>query len=149
VVEIVRCRGVTVRLRFNTDGVDWAEVVEVFRRAPLGEREPEKLRRGCENSFVVCFAYDDDTLIGMARAISDGEYYAGLYDVVVLPEYQGKGVGTAIMEAIHERLPVKATILFAAPGKEPFYKKCGYHKLLTGMMRAGNVDYLRTEGYIE
>jgi predicted N-acetyltransferase YhbS len=139
----------TIRMQFDTEGVDWAEVVQVFRRAPLGAREPEKLRRACENSFVVCFAYDRNTLIGVGRAISDGEYYAGLYDVVVLPEYQGKGVGKAIVGAIHGRLSVNAIMLFSVPGKEPFYKKCGYHKLRTGMIRSDNAEKLCTAGYIE
>jgi GNAT superfamily N-acetyltransferase len=139
----------SIKLQFDTEGVDWAEAVEVFRRAPLGTREPEKLRRACENSFIVCFAYDSDTLIGMGRAISDGEYYAGLYDVVVLPEYQGQGVGKAIVEAIHERLPVNATTLFSVPGKEPFYQKCGYHRLLTGMIRSNDPERLRATGLIE
>ncbi len=139
----------TIRLQFDTDGVDWAEAVEVFRRAPLGTREPEKFRRACENSFLVCFAYDGDTLIGTGRVVSDGEYYAGLYDVVVLPEYQGKGVGKAIVGAIHERLSVSAITLFSVPGKEPFYKKCGYHKLLTAMIRVDDPERLRVSGFIE
>jgi GNAT superfamily N-acetyltransferase len=144
-----RERDMAIRLKFNTGGVDWSEAVDVFRRAPLGERDPEKLQRACENSFVVCFAYDSDTLVGMGRAISDGEYYAGLYDVIVLPEYQGKGVGKAIVEAIHERLPVNTIMLFSVPGKEPFYKKCGYHKLLTGMIRSGDPERMRSGGYIQ
>jgi GNAT superfamily N-acetyltransferase len=138
----------SIRLKFDTNGVDWSEVIEVFRRAPLGERDPEKLQRACENSFVVCFAYDRDTVIGMGRAISDGEYYAGLYDIVVLPEYQGKGVGKTIVEAIHDRLPVNLITLFTVPGVQPFYMKCGYHNLLTGMIRSSKPELLRAEGYI-
>ncbi len=96
-MESVPCGDMTIRLQFDTAGVDWAEAAEVLRRAPLVAREPGKLRRACENSYVVCFAFDGETLAGMARAISDGEYLAGLFDLVVLPEYQGKGIGKQLM----------------------------------------------------
>ena len=138
-----------IRLQFDTDGVKWTETAEVFRRAPLGTREPEKLRRACENSNVVCFAYDGGKLVGMGRALSDGEYQAGLYDLVVLPEYQGRGIGKAIVGAIHERLPSCTTILYSDPGKEAFYEKCGYHRLLTGMIHSSDPEGLRARGFIQ
>jgi predicted N-acetyltransferase YhbS len=139
----------TIRLQFDTAGVDWAEAAEVLRRAPLVARKPGKLRRACENSYIVCFAFDGETLVGMARAISDGEYLAGLFDLVVLPEYQGKGIGTAILKAVHERLPVNVILLYSVPGKEPFYQKFGYHRLLTGMIRSDDPERLSADGYIE
>jgi predicted N-acetyltransferase YhbS len=148
IVEFAPCGDMTIRLQFDMTGVDWAEAAEVLRRAPLVARAPGKLRRACENSYVVCFAFDGETLVGMARAISDGEYVAGLFDLVVLPEYQGKGVGTAILEAVHERLPVNLILLYSVAGKEPFYQKFGYHRLLTGMIRSVNPERLRAEGYI-
>jgi GNAT superfamily N-acetyltransferase len=140
----------TFTLSFELKDVDWAEAAEIFRRAPLGTREPDKLRRACENSFLVCFAYDDDRLVGMGRALSDGQYQAAIYDLVVLPEYQGLGIGRQIMESIHGRLPVKTIILYAVPGKEPFYRKLGYYRLLTGMAkRDEDLEVFRSNGYID
>jgi len=89
-----------ISLSFKINGIDWSEVTEIFRQAPLGNREPEKLRRACENSYLVCFAFDKKKLVGMGRAISAGEYQAAIYDLVVLPEYQSNGIGRQIMEAI-------------------------------------------------
>ena len=77
-----------IELKFDIGGIDWFEAVEIFRRAPLGVREPQKLRRACENSDLVCTAYRDGKLIGMGRALTYGEYQAAIYDLVVLPEYQ-------------------------------------------------------------
>jgi GNAT superfamily N-acetyltransferase len=147
-MQSVPCGDMTIRLQFDTAGIDWAEAAEVLRRAPLAAREPGKLGRACDNSSVVCFAFDGETLVGMARAISDGEYVATLFDLVVLPEYQGKGIGTAILEAVHHRLPVKMILLYSVPGIEPFYQMFGYHRLLTGMIRSVNPERLRVEGYI-
>ncbi|MCP4755015.1 MAG: GNAT family N-acetyltransferase [Proteobacteria bacterium] len=138
-----------IRFCFDTNGVNWIELAEVIKRAPLGIRDPEKQRRACENSYAVCFAFDNEKLVGMVRAVSDGEYQAAIYDMVVLPEYQGKGIGKMLMDNIEKRLPVSTSILFAAPGKESFYQKCGYRKLLTGMGSFDNPDRWRIDGYIE
>ena len=139
-----------VSLCFDTEGIDWVRAADVFRRAPLGIRDPEKLQRAFENSGTVCFAFHKDRLMGMARALSDGEYHAAVYDLVVLPEYQGQGIGRKIVAALHRRLPVRTTILYAVPGKEPFYRKLGYAKMLTAMARrAENPGAFRDQGYIE
>jgi GNAT superfamily N-acetyltransferase len=140
----------TFTFSFKLKDVDWAEAAEIFRLAPLGTREPDKLRRACENSYLVCQAYHGDRLVGMGRALSDGEYQAAIYDLVVLPDYQGLGLGRQIMESIHRRLPVKTIILYAVPGKESFYKKLGYNKLLTSMARRDeDLEVFRSSGYID
>jgi ribosomal protein S18 acetylase RimI-like enzyme len=139
-----------ISLKYDLKNVNWAEITEIFRLAPLGKRGPEKLRRACENSYLVCLAYDEKKLIGMGRALSDGEYQAAIYDLVVRPEYQDKGIGRQIMEAIQKRLPVKTIILYAVPGKEPFYQKLGYFKMRTAMARRNeSIKEFRLEGYIE
>ena len=139
-----------IRLSFDTEEVNWEHAAEVFRLAPLGVREPGQLHRSFCNSYVSCFAYDLQKLVGLGRAICDGEYHAGLYDIVVLPEYQNKGIGKSIVEAIHDHLPksLLTTILYSNPGKEPFYEKIGYHRLLTGMIRPRNVERFRERGHI-
>ena len=75
--------------------VDWEEASILFERAPLGKqkRDPEKLKRAFEVSYAVIVVYDSGKLVGMGRALCDGEYQAAIYDMVVLPEYQGKGIG--------------------------------------------------------
>jgi len=56
--------------------IDWDEAVIVFKRAPLGKRKrtPEKLKRAFESSYAVVIVFDNDKLIGMGRALCDGEY---------------------------------------------------------------------------
>ena len=139
-----------IAFKYELKGVNWSEAADLFRRAPLGIRDPDKLRRSCENSFLVCFAYIEEKLVGMSRAISDGEYQAAIYDLAILPEYQNRGIGRQIMEEIHRRLPVKTILLYAVPGKESFYEKLGYSKMLTAMARRNEAkDDFRSAGYIE
>lgn len=137
-------------LEFGTDNIDWPALCDVFRRAPLGTREPDKLATAAKHSDVVCAAFIGDTIVGFGRAISDGQYQSAIYDVVVLPEYQHQGIGKAIMTALLEKLPKQSTVLiFVAPGKQDFYRKFGFGNLKTGMGLFPNPDMSRAKGYLE
>jgi len=139
-----------IEFKFELNGINWLEAADVFKRAPLGVRDPAKLCKSWENSFLVCFAFDADKLIGMGRAISDGEYQAVIYDLVVLPEFQYKGIGNQIMRELQKRLPVETIILYAVPGKEAFYEKLGYSKMLTAMAKkTKEEENFRLSGYIK
>jgi GNAT superfamily N-acetyltransferase len=137
-------------LQFGVEKIDWVALCEIFRLAPLGTREPERLKIAASNSHTVCAAFVDETIIGFGRAISDGQYQSGIYDVVVLPRYQNKGVGKAIMKALLQKLPPKGTVLiYAAPGKENFYLQFGFGRLKTGMGLFPNPEMSREKGYLE
>lgn len=137
-----------VTLSFECTGVDWAQAAQVFECAPLGTREPSKLKRSFENSSLVCFAWSRGTLVGFARALTDFEYQGSIYDMCVSPKYQGKGLGRTIMEALLKRLPVETIILFAVPGKETFYEKLGFHRMTTAMGRFVHLQKMRDSGYV-
>jgi len=137
-------------LRFGTTVLDWKDICRVFELAPLGMRNPDKLRRASENSHAVCTAWQRDTLVGFGRTISDGEYQSAVYDVVVLPECQGQGVGKSIVQALLDRLPEGTTVLmYVVPGKQEFYRKLGFGLLKTGMGIFPDPTRARTAGYLE
>jgi GNAT superfamily N-acetyltransferase len=69
----------------------------------------------------------------MARVISDGAYIAYIADVLVLPEYQGRGIGRELMNRVMLYIKGNAVAgekvyvnLMAAKGKEGFYKRFGF-----------------------
>jgi ribosomal protein S18 acetylase RimI-like enzyme len=138
-----------ITVKLGTDHVDWPAVCELIRRAPLGTRDPEKLKTAAENSYAVCTAYAGRELIGFGRALSDGVYQSSIYDVVVLPALQGQGVGQAIMDALITALPPDTLILVhVAPGKQEFYRKFGFGDLKTGMGRFPDPVKARSNGYL-
>ncbi|EGB14660.1 GCN5-related N-acetyltransferase [Pseudodesulfovibrio mercurii] len=137
-----------IGLRFDTNGVDWAEAAAIFERAPLGTREPDTLRRTFENSDLTCFARDGERLVGIARALSDRTVQSVIYDLCMLPEYQGKGLGTRMMRAMLERLGTPSCVLWAVPGKEPFYARLGFHPMLTAMALSDDPEGAAARGYI-
>lgn len=136
-------------LQLTCDNIDWNLVSLILKRVEMGYFDGEVHQKAFHNSECVVFAFDEDHMIGFGRAISDGAYEAAVYDIAVLPEYQGKGVGRAIMESIVERLPHCNIILFASPGKEPFYQKLNFRKMKTGMARFVKQGLMREAGFTD
>ncbi|MFZ5450980.1 MAG: GNAT family N-acetyltransferase [Thermodesulfobacteriota bacterium] len=141
-------------IRFSTDKkavIDWDAAAGVFARAPLGKRrrDPQGLQRAFAASYAVVYVFDGDKLIGLGRALCDGEYQAAIYDVVLLPEYQGKGLGKELMARLCEQLPVGNIVLYAVPGREGFYQKCGFQKMRTAMAILNPSMSNPESGYLE
>jgi GNAT superfamily N-acetyltransferase len=93
----------------------------------------EQATAGIYGSALVVAAKDDDRTVGTARLIWDGGYAALIKDVLVLPEYQGRGIGSEMMNRIMSFLKSKLKPgfgiqidLMAATDKEPFYEKLGF-----------------------
>ena len=140
-----------IRYAIHEQAIDWHEAVTVFERAPLGKqrRDPEKLKRAFESSYAVVYVFDTDKLIGMGRALCDGEYQAAIYDMVVLPDYQGRGIGKEIIKRLSEQLPVENIILYAVPGREGFYEKCGFKTMRTAMAKLNQFMSDPDSGYLK
>ena len=100
-----------LRLQRDTNGINWNLVVDILREAGMACHTPEIHERAFKNSYTVVFVFDEDMLVGFGRAISDVEYQAAMYDVAVMPAYQGKGIGKMIVQAIVEKTPACNFIL--------------------------------------
>lgn len=138
-----------LELVFDSKGIDWDALADIFERAPLGTRDPRKLKRAFEKSFLTCFAFDGDKLVGAGRMIADGEYYANIYDVAVLPEYQGKGVGRGMMRALLERQKIEFILLTSTIGQEGFYRRLGFRRHKTAMALYRGAKQERGKIYLE
>jgi ribosomal protein S18 acetylase RimI-like enzyme len=138
-----------VELRTDCSGVDWAAVSETLERVGMAHRAPEMHRKAFEASHTAVFAYSDNKLVGFGRAISDGAYQATIYELAVIPEFQRQGIGNQLMKAILARLPNCNVILYAAPGKEDFYRKLGLRKMKTGMALFQNAAAMEEKGFTD
>lgn len=118
----------------TTADVDWEELSELYRVAPLGNKPPQLLTTVFANSMFTTFAYSANRLIGAGRALADGVDCAYIADVAVHPEHQGHGLGGAIIKRLvaaangHKKI-----ILYANPGTESFYAKLGFLPMNTAM----------------
>ncbi len=118
----------------DTEGVDWEELSELYRIAPLGEKPPAALATVFSNSMFVCLVTENGRLVGAGRAIADGLDCAYIADVAVHPDHQGKGLGTGVIrELVRQAEGHKKILLYANPGAEPFYVKLGFLRMNTAM----------------
>lgn len=139
-----------IRFSNDADGIRWDELAQLYERAPLGaKRAPEKLKLAFDNSLLKVFAFDGARLVGAGRALSDGVWRAAIYDVAVLPEYQGQGIGSEMVQSLVRSAGVDVVMLYAAPGKERFYEKFGFRKMKTAMAIMPDPEDRRARGFIE
>ncbi len=92
----------------------------------------DALCRGFINSLLTLAAYEDDELIGILRAVGDGATIVFIQDILVLPEKQRTGVGSALVSALLERFPrVRQIELMTdnTPGTVAFYHSLGFREL--------------------
>jgi len=99
--------------------------------AGWGDISLSKAQQVLANSLHGVTAYDGETAIGMARIIGDGVINAYIQDVVIAPNYRGKGVGKAVILAlisdIKRSIPDDCTVgLLAAKGQEDFYSSFSF-----------------------
>ena len=96
-----------------------------------GSCKPERVSMALERSDFLTVAVVNGKRIGMARVVQDG-LQALVMDVMVLPDYQGHGIGKALMERTMEYLKTLAADggifinLMSAVGKESFYERFGF-----------------------
>lgn len=91
------------------------------------------VEKALSNSLYTVCAYDDSRIVGFGRLIGDEVMFLYIQDVMVLPEYQGRKIGSDIMKHLIGKVnelkkasPVIRTYLGAASGKDGFYKKFGF-----------------------
>lgn len=98
-----------------------------------GIRKNNIIEEALRNTLYSLCVYDDTKLIGYGRIIGDKTIFLYIQDIMVIPEYRNKHIGTGIMEnllkqiAIYKKInPNIRTYLGASKGKESFYKKFGF-----------------------
>ena len=113
---------------------DTDEILALYRSAGWwhdGEDDPAEISGIIRGSLVFIVAVDRKSgkAVGMGRAISDGVSDAYIQDLVVLPEYRGRGIGKAILlcilEACRER-GIGWIALIAEGGSGDFYRGLGF-----------------------
>jgi ribosomal protein S18 acetylase RimI-like enzyme len=140
---------VALEWKYSNEGVNWDELSALYRAAPLGDKQPEHLKKVFGNSLFVSFVHDGDRLVGAGRALADGGDCSYICDIAVLPSHQGTGLGKQLVGDLLERSRGhKKIILYAVPGKEPFYKRFGFLRMKTAMAIFANQQQQLERGYL-
>lgn len=124
-----------MRLERDDAAVCWDEVAALFVLVGWSERSAEQLKAASGRSTFKVFAYEGDELIGVARTVDDGQYYASIVDVLVKPSYQGRGIGRALVLDLQERLRDFLQVsLTAAADVRPFYEQLGWRRQTSALL---------------
>ncbi|TCC88237.1 N-acetyltransferase [Pedobacter frigiditerrae] len=90
---------------------------------------PNELYNALTSSHSLFSAWDNDKLIGIGNAISDGYLVVYYPHLLVHPNYQGKGIGQMIVEKMQEKYGNFHMQMLTADGKSiEFYNKAGFVK---------------------
>ena len=121
---------------YLTDSVGW------------GIRKNAIIEEALKNTLYSLCVYDNDKLIGYGRIIGDKTIFLYIQDVMVIPEYQNKHIGTGIIENLLKKVneykkinPNIRTYLGASKGTESFYKKFGFISRPNDDLGAGMILY--------
>lgn len=134
---------------YDDKSIDWVDLTNLYKIAPLGNKNPDDLKIAFGNSRYMCFVYDGDMLIGVGRAIADGVDVSYLCDIAVHPAYQRSGIGKQIVRKLLEfSKGYNKILLFTSAGKESFYSKLGFDKMTTAMAIFKNRERVLAMGLI-
>ena len=111
-----------------------AEILRLYRSAgwTAYTDQPEVLRKGFENSMLTLAAYEGNQLLGIIRAVGDGHTIVFVQDILVFPEHQRRGIGSALLQAILDRYSHVRQIELATdntPKTIAFYKSMRFREM--------------------
>ncbi|MFF2480310.1 GNAT family N-acetyltransferase [Paenibacillus sp. NPDC058071] len=128
---------------------DWERVAYLMRYFDLSDAPANTHQQAFENSYVVTFVYDDQTLIGFGRAISDGVSQAAIYNIAVDPNYHSQGIGKRIVQNLLSFVKHCNVVLYTHPDTIDFYKRLGFRRMKTGMAIYVHEEKVEQMGFIE
>lgn len=125
--------------------VDFVQLQRLLAKTAFWARERniEDWQIAIANSNPVVTVWDSDRLIGFARANSDGIYRAGIWDVVIDPDYQGVGLGRKLVQTVlsHPLVSRVERVYLTTTHQQSFYERIGFQRNeTTTMVLYNNLD---------
>jgi GNAT superfamily N-acetyltransferase len=122
----------SISYRYGND-LDLDQVIDLYRRSTLGARRPVDDRAAMqamiEHANLVVTAWHGETMVGIARSLTDFVYTCYLSDLAVDVAYQRQGIGIMLIQKTRQKLgPHAKIILLAAPAAVEYYPHIGFTK---------------------
>ena len=122
----------SIKYKINAP-VTTEQFIELLNKSTLAERRPvddiECLTGMVNNSNLMVSAWDNESLVGIARCMTDFHYACYLSDLAVDKKYQKSGIGKQLQIITQQQLGPKCKlILVAAPDANAYYEHIGFTK---------------------
>lgn len=134
IVEDIRDVDIYLELR---DKVNWVKLTR------------QQAQTALDNSVCVFTVFDDDIPIGMGRVVGDKAVISYIQDLIIIPEYQSRHIGSRLIEHIIEyvrSITLEGSrmmlCLMCAKGREQFYEKHNFIARPTDMLGPGMIQYI-------
>ena len=128
IVEDIKDVDIYMSLR---DKVEWIKLTRSQAQAAL------------DNSVKVFTVFDDDRPIGMGRVVGDKAVISYIQDLIIIPEYQSKHIGSMLIEHIISYENSRMMLcLMCAKGREQFYEKHNFIARPTDALGPGMIQYI-------
>jgi GNAT superfamily N-acetyltransferase len=107
------------------------QFVDILIRSMLAERRPvddrETIAGMLQHGDLLVTAWNDDTLIGVSRSVTDFHYCCYLSDLAVDQDFQAKGIGRELIRLTRAQLGPRCNlILLSAPAATGYYPRIGF-----------------------
>lgn len=125
-------------VRFDRDGATAEEVTELFSAAGLNAplNDPGRLKRMLDEAQdLVVARTEDGVLIGLVRVLTDFSFNAFIADLAVLPGWQGRGLGSRLVNAVVTDHPGVKFVVHPGHDSGRFWDKLGFKPAPTCMVR--------------
>ena len=114
-----------------------AKALSDLREAVGWNRMEDEYNNPLMTSYYHIAVYEDDKMVGYIDSVSNGVTDAYIQDLMVHPDYQGKGLGTELMNQMITYLKEKRIYIISVVFEEslkPFYDRFGFSSMLCGQM---------------
>lgn len=104
-----------------------AEVNAAYAWVEWPEREPWRLEAIARSCTWFVARDPDGALVGVGRLLDDGGLHASVWDLIVRPDRQRDGIGTAILRAMLDACADRRLVaLVSTPAAVPFFASLGF-----------------------
>lgn len=118
----------------------------LYDKVGWGHWDENISQKALDNTFYSVTVYDNEKVIGYGRIIGDTICFLYIQDIMVIPEYQSKKIGTMIMNKLLDKIndikkenPSLKVYVGASKNKEHFYEKFGFVKRVDANLGYGMI----------
>jgi len=116
----------------QTKNLDFDKVIDIFFEAGCLKHQSKReiykkaIKKAFLNSDYVISAWDKEELVGFTRIITDKSLFGTIWNLIVKPEYQVKGIGKKLMQKCLNKYPKLHFFIIADKKVVKFYEKLGF-----------------------
>lgn len=143
--------GMEITIKTCCENVPWEDVSALLKEAGLSQLDAAGQKSVFEHSTYTVFAYENEKLCGIGRALSDTVCQGSIYNVAVAPHYRGNGLGSTIIRTLLDCMKGQHVILYTHPSDLAFYEKLGFRRSKTAFCLFDDssemLSWLEAEGF--